>query len=199
MDNADQSRDLVRRACAGEQQALAELFASSQGRLRRLLALRAGRVLRTSELEDVVQEAYLEAARQFPSFTWQGPDSFFRWLATVALHKLANLHRMAAAQKRDSARQVRLTGHDSTTTLTSIDPPAPGPGPRTISIGREHQEEIDRALASLSTVDREVIAMSRIQGLSLQEIAERTGKTRNAVALLLSRALRKLKVLIDER
>ena len=39
----------------------------------------------------------------------------------------------------------------------------------------------------------------RQEGLSLDEVAERLGRTRNAVALLLSRALRKLKKKLEPR
>ena len=55
-----------------------------------------------------------------------------------------------------------------------------------------------RAAGTLSADDREVITLARVQGLSLQEIAERVGRTRNAIALLLSRALRKLKAAMGE-
>ena len=57
----------------------------------------------------------------------------------------------------------------------------------------------DVAPVGPEVVDREVITLARVQGLSLQEIADRIGRTRNAVALLLSRALRKLKAAMDQR
>jgi RNA polymerase sigma factor (sigma-70 family) len=74
-----------------------------------------------------------------------------------------------------------------------------GPGPRTLTIGAEMQARLDAALATLSADDREVITLARVQGLSLQEIADHLGRTRNAVALLLSRALRKLKAAMGDR
>jgi RNA polymerase sigma-70 factor (ECF subfamily) len=72
-----------------------------------------------------------------------------------------------------------------------------GPGPRTLSVGAEEAARLDAALARLAAADREVIVLSRVQGLGLREVAERMGRTRNAVALLLSRALRKLKASMD--
>lgn len=197
MDPRD-SKNLVQQAGAGDRDALDHLFARSLPRLRRLLALKAGRALQGNELDDLVQESYLEATRQFGDYTYQGPDSFFRWLATVAQNRLANLQRMAAAQKRDVRREVPLAGGGSTIVPGAIDPRDLGPGPRTLSVGAEQAGRLDAALAQLSPVDREVIALSRVQGLSLQEIAGQLGRTRNAVALLLSRALRKLKALLDD-
>jgi RNA polymerase sigma-70 factor (ECF subfamily) len=192
------SKRLVDHAAAGDPRALDELFAQCLGRLRRLLAMKGGRALAAAELDDLVQEAYLEAVRRFPDYTYQGPDSFFRWLATVALHRLANLQRMAAAQKRDRARERPLQGDGSTLVPGAVQPAHAGPGPRTLTLGVEAQARLDTALGKLSEQDREVIVLARVQGLALQEIAERIGRTRNAVALLLSRALRKLKAALGD-
>lgn len=190
------SKRLVDHAAAGDARALDELFAGCQARLRRLLALKGGSALRATELDDLVQEAYLEATRQFADFTYQGPDSFFRWLATVAMHRLANLQRMATAQKRDRRRERPLQGEGSTLVPGAVHPAQHGPGPRTIVVGAEARERLERALATLSADDRDVITMARMQGLPLQEIAARLGRTRNAVALLLGRALRKLRAVM---
>jgi RNA polymerase sigma-70 factor (ECF subfamily) len=192
MDLRDSKR-LLDHAAAGDRTALDELFERCRPRLRRLLALRAGIALQHGDLDDLVQEAHLEATRQFDSYTYQGPDSFFRWLATVALHRLANLQRMAGARKRDRRRELPLQGGGSTVAPNAVQPAALGPGPRTMTVGAEAEQRLDAALARLSAGDRDVITLARIEGLSLQEIAERQGRTRNAVALSLSRALRKLK------
>ncbi len=192
------SKRLVEHAAAGDTHALDQLFARASPRLRRLLALKAGAALRHAELDDLVQEAYLEATRQFADYTYQGPDSFFRWLATVALHRLSNLQRMAAAHKRDR-RLERPLQHDGSTMVPGAAQLADaGPGPRTLTLCAEAQARLERALASLSADDREVITLARVQGLPLQEIATRVGRTRNAVALLLSRALRKLKAAVGD-
>ena len=57
-----------------------------------------------------------------------------------------------------------------------------------MTAGGDFDAELDRVIADW---------LARLQGLSLHEIAERMGRTRNAVALLLSRALRKLKAAMD--
>ena len=190
------SKRLVANAAAGDVQALDQLFARCEGRLRRLIALKGPR---HADLDDLVQEAYLEATKQFADYTYQGPDSFFRWLATVALNRLANLQRMAQAHKRDRRLERPLQRDGSSLVPGGVQPADGGPGPRTLTIGAEMQARLDQALATLSADDREVITLARVQGLSLQEIGDRIGRTRNAVALLLSRALRKLKAAIGDR
>jgi RNA polymerase sigma-70 factor (ECF subfamily) len=190
------SKRLVDNAAAGDGQALDQLFARCEGRLRRLIVLKGPR---HADLDDLVQEAYLEATKQFADYTYQGPDSFFRWLATVALNRLANLQRVARAQKRDQRLERPLQRDGSSLVPGGVQAADAGPGPRTLTIGAEMQARLDQALATLSADDREVITLARVQGLSLQEIADRIGRTRNAVALLLSRALRKLKTAIGDR
>ena len=185
----------MHRAGDGDRDALAQLFERSEPRLRRLLALKAGPgVLRNTELDDLVQEAFLEATRLFASYVYQGPDSFFRWLAQVALNRMQNLRRVASAKKRQA--NVVPIQPDSTSAGGTSEPPVLGPGPRTITAGAEAAERIDRAMAQLSDDDRQVIALSRVHGLSLQEVADRMQRSRNAAALLLSRALRRLKQLL---
>lgn len=188
---ARQSKSLLADAAAGSRAALDQLFKNYEPRLRRLLTLKSGSALRHAELDDLVQEAYLEALRQFASYTYQGPDSFFRWLATVAVHRTNNLRRAGLAEKRDARREQRLDASRSAARPPSIADPSPGP--RTVTVAAEAQTELDAALHRLNPADREVIVLARVEGLPLPEIAERLGRSRNAVALLLSRALRKLK------
>lgn len=192
------SKRLVDHAAAGDPTALDQLFARCLPRLRRLIALKAGTALRHADLDDLVQEAYLEATKQFPDYTYQGPDSFFRWLATVAVHRLANLQRMAVAQKRDRRMERPLQRDGSTLATGGAQPVDRGPGPRSVTVGAETQARLDAALATLSADDREVITLARVEGLSIQEIAQRMARSKNAIALLLSRALRKLKAAMGD-
>ena len=84
---------------------------------------------------------------------------------------------------------------------TSVDPdrrpvresraPLTGAGAR---LRREERlQRLEAALRTLSPEHREVIVLSRIEGLSLAAVAERTGRSAVAVSALLLRALRKLR------
>jgi RNA polymerase sigma factor (sigma-70 family) len=136
--------------------------------------------------------------RLLPTFEYQGKDSFFRWLSALAIHRLQNLRRTLQADKRDPKREQHIAGPSTEVTASRVaEPGQSGPGPRTLAASDEGIEQLFGALREMSGVDREIITLARIDGLSLTEIAERTGRTRNAVALLLSRALRKLRARID--
>ena len=183
----------------GDRVALDALFERVRPRLARLLAARAGALLlRQNDLDDLVQEACIEAVRLLPTFAYQGKDSFFHWLSALAVHRLQNLRRTAQAEKRDPQREQRIGGPGSELTSSRVAEPGQlGPGPRTLVASDEGIEQLFAALRKLSDSDREIITMARIDGLPLAEIADRTGRTRNAVALVLSRALRKLKARMD--
>ena len=59
-----------------------------------------------------------------------------------------------------------------------------------------HHEGLRRLLSDLDALPddyRRVILLSRIEGLSTAEVAETLGKTREATALLLHRAIKKLR------
>ena len=190
------SRQLIAQAEGGDPDALDRLFAGEASRLRRLLRLHAGpTLLARTELEDLMQEAYLEAVRLFDRYTYQGPDSFFRWLAAIARNRMQNIRRSAEADKRDVRKEIRFSG-PKTSAITGGPSEqttcARSPGPRTLSASSEEVDRLEVALHGLSPQDREVVMLARIEGLSLDQVAERMNRTRNAVALLLSRALRKL-------
>jgi RNA polymerase sigma factor (sigma-70 family) len=51
---------------------------------------------------------------------------------------------------------------------------------------------LEQALTKLSDDHREVVLLSKIEGLPAKEIAARMGRSENAVHLLLSRAIKRL-------
>lgn len=188
---AEPTLALLRAARAGEPAALGELFQRECPRLRRILRRHAGAaLLQRVELDDLVQEACVEALRRLPSFEYQRRGAFFRWLAALAVHRLHNLRRTGEAACRDQRRERGPARTPAT--VSPLEPAAPEPGPSTLLQSAEAVLDVQAALSSLTEIDRQVIALARTEGLPLTEVAARMGRSRNAVALLLSRALRKL-------
>ena len=65
--------------------------------------------------------------------------------------------------------------------------------PSRIARRGERFDRLAEALNRLSADHREVILLSRIEGLRMKEVAKRMNRSENAVLLLLSRGLKKLK------
>src|SRR5689334_21641745 len=91
---SDEVSGLIRRAAAGEEAALRELFSRHRDRLKRMVHLRLSRRLagRVDD-SDVIQEAYLDAARRLEEYVRQPVLPFFLWLRNLTALKLAEVRR----------------------------------------------------------------------------------------------------------
>jgi RNA polymerase sigma-70 factor (subfamily 1) len=142
------------------------------------------------EVEDVVQEVCLRAFRDIDRFTYRTPGSFLSWLSTIADHVIADRVRYRNRECR-AAEEVPFRSESN--------PFGPEPADsRTPSQLLGQQESMDRLLARLSSLPddyRQAILLARIEGLSTAEVAERMGKSREQVALLVYRAVKRLREL----
>src|SRR5262245_46199472 len=90
----DQTAEFLRRASEGDPEALGEWFTRYRDRLRRLVQLRLDRRLQGRiDPSDVLQEAYLEAARALPAYLRDPAQPVFLWLRYLTGMKLQALHR----------------------------------------------------------------------------------------------------------
>jgi RNA polymerase sigma factor (sigma-70 family) len=139
-----------------------------------------------SEVEDVVQEVCLRAFRDVGRFTYRTPGSFLSWLSAIADHVIADRVRYRNRECR-AGEEVPFRSESN--------PLGPEPADsRTPSRLLGQQEDVDRLLARLSDLPedyRQAILLARIEGLSTAQVAERMGKSREQVALLVYRAVKR--------
>ena len=194
-----QPKALLERAKAGDRNAFDGLVAPHRDRLEGLVRLRLGKRLRQRiDAEDVVQETLLKAYRSIGSFQWQSEASFFRWLSTIVenvLHDLERRHLMS--QKAGAGREIRLgqpvdPGGSTDAGLEGL-LQASGVSPSRALRRDERFARLERALDELSPEHREVLLLTRVQAVPVEEVARRLGKSRGAVSMLILRALRELK------
>src|SRR5262249_27435060 len=104
-DSASGGDDLLRRARAGDEQALAALFTYYRERLRRLIHLRLDRRLSGRvDASDVLQETYLEVHKRFPEYARGESLPFYLSLRLVPGQKLTDLHRRHLGAPMRAAR-----------------------------------------------------------------------------------------------
>jgi RNA polymerase sigma-70 factor (ECF subfamily) len=199
---ATDEADLLRRAKAGDQQALALLFALYRDRLRKMVRLRldhrmAGRV----DTSDVLQDAYLDVARRFPEYAAAPTVPFYLWLRALTGQRLVSLHRHhLGAEMRDAGREVSLCrGALPTASSASLAQQllAGLTSPTQAAIRGEMQLRLQEALNSMDPIDREVVVLRHFEELSNTEAAEVLGIETAAASKRYIRAIRRLKAILD--
>jgi RNA polymerase sigma-70 factor (ECF subfamily) len=173
------TQGLLRQAREGSREAFDALVRRFEARLEALVGARLGAELRgTIEPADVKQEALLLAFQGLGGFEWREEESFLHWLGTLVELVILKAH------ERARYRRMQPLADD-----LAAAPDSPSRGLRR----EERFERLERALAALSTEHREVILLARVEKLPGAEIARRMGRSSDAVAKLLSRALKSLR------
>lgn len=179
MPDETQAGDLVERARSGDLQAFAELFEPLRPRLLASIRTRLSPAIRQRvDPEDVLQDTYVRGLHSLSRFDWRGEDSFGRWLEAIASHVALDVVRHEG--RRPALRLERDVQGDGA---------SPSRGLRR----QERQERLMRALRTLSPDHQTVLELSRMEGQSIREIADRMGRTESAVKNLLLRATRRLR------
>ena len=133
------------------------------------------------EAEDVAQEAFLAAYRSLPSYRAEGPVR--AWLLRIATRLAFRRAARARPAPLDDGIAERLTVPADLEPLRAV-------------VGRERQEEIRRAVASLAEPYREIVALRFFAELSLTEIADATGRPLNPEKTHLRRGLQRLEPIL---
>lgn len=159
-------------------------FEQHRERLLSVIYLRMGPDLRTRmDPEDVLQEVAIEAMNSW--HTLSDPANAGAWLVTLARRKIARILRdQVGVAARDPRRE-----HAIKTDIPLADRRS---GPVTAADRKDRLLLLSQALDRLSEDYREVVLLTKIEGLPAREVGERMGRSENAVNLLLSRALKRL-------
>ena len=198
---SDEVSGLIRRAAAGEEAALRELFSRHRDRLKRMVHLRLSRRLagRVDD-SDILQEACLEAARRLEEYLREPKLPFFLWLRHLTALKLAEVHRRhLGTQLRDADREVTL--HRGGLPLAdSVSLAAQLLGtlttPSQAVIKAETRLLVQEALNSMDPIDREVLALKHFEQLSTAEIAEVLGLSKAGAGSRYLRAIKRLREIL---
>jgi RNA polymerase sigma-70 factor (ECF subfamily) len=182
-NKSESSTSLLKRAQAGQDDAVEQLCERYSERLRRWAHGRLPPWARDGvDTEDIVQDTLLQAFRRLPAIE-------VRHRNTAAVY----LHQAVRNKIRDQLRRVarRPPGASIPSQLPNEDP-----SPLECAIGAENVELYEEALSRLRPEDREAIFLRMELGGTYAELAEVLGKpTASAARLAVSRALLRL---VDE-
>lgn len=178
------TRQLVSSAQGGDDEAVQQLFARYYPRLERIVRARLGPRLRARlEVEDVLQEAFLQAVLRLEEFEMRSESAFLDWLATIALNRIRKAAQRWSTEKRDDARLTSIDAQaDDGVARRVRDLTARVTGPVTRAVRGERDAALEEALDELSEEHREVIVLRHMVGLSHAEIADRIGRPSESAA-----------------
>ena len=187
---------------AGDTAALAAAFDEYRPRLSKTVSFRLDtRLTGRVDPDDVLQEAYLNAAQRCQHVEGETEQSLFIWLHLIVAQTMVEIHRRhLGAQMRDAGREIAMHRRSSTESTTqslahcllaSITSPS-GALQR-----NEVSERLHHALELMDEIDREVLALRHFEELTNQEIAELLGIEQKAASIRYIRALRRLKGILE--
>jgi RNA polymerase sigma-70 factor (ECF subfamily) len=193
--------ELLARARGGDSPALGRLLERYRAYLTVLAGVQIGRRLQGKvDAADLVQDAFLEAHRNFPLFRGTVEAEFVAWLRQILAGRLANLLRRFLGTK---GRDVRLEQDlalelDASSQALGGALAASQSSPSQQAVRREVSLRLADALADLPENYREVIVLRHLEGLPFAEVARRMGRTVDSVEKLWIRALGRLRGVLGE-
>lgn len=173
---------LVQEAKGGRREAYDLLFGRAADRVLAFIRLRLGEKLRAEhDSLDILQEAYLDAHRDFSRFECKDDGSFARWLCAIAEQTIRTLaNRAAAAKRRAPGEREHLSA--------VIEHARSIAGPASLAAHRERIDALGRALDQLDEPDRRILLLRFFADMTTAEISASVGIPETSVRRALARA-----------
>jgi RNA polymerase sigma-70 factor (ECF subfamily) len=194
--------DLQQRLLEGDENALAGLFSRYRERLWRIVQFRLDRrLMGRIDAEDILQEAYLDAAQRIQHFRDDSPSSAFLWLRMVVTQTMIDVHRRhLGVQMRDASREVSIHGKlVAQGTSASLASQLIGhlTSPSQAAMRAELSTQLTEAVSEMDTMDQEILALRHFEELANHEVAEILGIQVNAASMRYVRALKRLQEILS--
>jgi RNA polymerase sigma-70 factor (ECF subfamily) len=154
---------LVERVCAGEQEAFDELYRTYARMIHGIVLARVP----YDEVDDIVQEVFLAAYKNIN--TLRDKNAVGAWLAMIARNRANEFYRYFKPTEELSESL-----------------------PQNLHSQTEAREILD-AIRGLSEAYRETLILRLVEGMTGEEIAERTGLTHQSVRVNLHRGMKLLR------
>jgi RNA polymerase sigma-70 factor, ECF subfamily len=188
--------ELLNQARAGDEAALGKLLESYSRYLTLLSRVQIGRRLQGKvDAGDLVQETFLEAARQIAQFRGTTEAELVVWLRRILAGQLAlMLRRYLGTKGRDVKLERELAAQlDQSSAVLDGGLVASYSTPSQHASRREQSVLLADALARLPEDYREVIILRHLEALSFAEVAQRMNRSEDSVQKLWVRALANLR------
>lgn len=192
---ADSEEELARLATNGDIASLQALLLRHHDRLLATVTQSISRSYQSIiSADDVCQEAYAAAFASIGDFSWHGPESFYVWLRTIAMRRLADAMRRQQAKKRGGDRHAlgvgAPPGHSTVQILELVAQHSATPSRSAAQ--NELCETVRDALGRLSPDHALALRLRYFDGLTAAQAGEKMQRSGQAVQMLCTRALAEL-------
>ncbi len=172
----EEEEQLVERAQGGDKRAFRRLY---DAYLKRVIS-QVGRIMGPGpEVEDVVQNVFIQVHRSLPKFN--GDSKFSTWLYRVTWNvTVSHIRKRAPTVDLPALRQFAVTDEQ----WGKIE-------------ARDKLRTLHAGIADLPNNYREAFVLFELEGASLTEIAEITGDSINTVASRVRRSRERLRALLE--
>ncbi|QDT26307.1 sigma-70 family RNA polymerase sigma factor [Gimesia panareensis] len=177
LEEQEDPQEFLNRLQENPEGVLAEEYNRYRDRLWRIVNFRLDqRLLGRVDADDILQEAYLDAATRIEHYLNDPATTFFIWLRTVVGQTLIDVHRRhLGAQKRDVRREVKQKRRVfSASTSFQIADVLLGDltSPSQAALKEELAKQLHEALESMNEIDREILVLRHFEELSNLEASE---------------------------
>ncbi|MGI8826499.1 MAG: sigma-70 family RNA polymerase sigma factor [Chloroflexota bacterium] len=159
-------------------EAFGELYELYHARIYRYVYHRVGG---QADAEDITALVFTKALEALPSY-YAKRNSFAPWLFRIARNSVVDHYRR----------------HKNERSLEDLDKEADNTDPLRHALGNESREELASLVTYLSTEQKDVVLMRFAGDLAFSEIAAAMKKSEPAIRMLLYRALRRLRTVLDD-
>jgi RNA polymerase sigma-70 factor (ECF subfamily) len=176
----ESSLELVQRAQAGDSSALDRLLARYRPRLQRWASGRLPRYARAyTDTDDLVQEALIGTFKNLDAFEHRGEWALQAYLRRAVTNRVRDELRKFSSQPRRTEIPESLSAHE--------------PSPLEAAVGAQNFARYEKALDTLSDIEREAVIARLELGCAYNEIAVLVERpTADAARMMVARALDKL-------
>jgi RNA polymerase sigma-70 factor (ECF subfamily) len=148
------------------------------------------------DADDILQEAYVDAAQRIEHYTQDPSKSFYIWLRLIVTQTMVDAHRRhLGTKKRDVRREQKK--HHAYPEATSVSLARRLIGsiatPSQAAVKAEALQQLEQALEQMDPIDQEVLALRHFEELTNTEVAEVLGIQQKAASIRYVRAIARLK------
>jgi RNA polymerase sigma-70 factor, ECF subfamily len=197
------TRVLLAKAGDGDEAAVNELLERHRDAVRKLIRMRLDqRIQRRVDVSDVLQDVLIEANRRLKDYIQNPAMSFHLWLRQIAKDRMIDaFRRHRGSAKRSVDREQSLTaprGSERSSIMLGQQLQDHELTPAAAATQKELAKKVEEAIGRLGEADYEIIVMRHYEQLSNREVAEALNLTEPAASMRYLRAIKRLRLVMEE-